>query len=65
MSDNATKLNSIDDIMTAIEQNGIKFVDFRCTDTKGKEQHVTIPASRFDEEIFENGHPFDGSSFSG
>lgn len=43
----------------------IKFVDFRFTDTRGKEQHVTVPAHQVDEEVFENGKMFDGSSIAG
>merc|ERR1711964_765007 len=42
-----------------------KFVDLRFTDTKGKEQHVSIPASVVDEEFFEEGKMFDGSSIAG
>ena len=33
----------------------IRFVDLRFTDTKGKEQHVTVPASQMDEDFFEDG----------
>ena len=43
------------DIMKTIKENDVKFVDLRFTDTKGKEQHVTLPASAVDESIFENG----------
>ncbi|XPE37709.1 glutamine synthetase beta-grasp domain-containing protein [Shigella flexneri] len=32
-----------------------KFVDLRFTDTKGKEQHVTIPAHQVNAEFFEEG----------
>ncbi|MDR2838855.1 MAG: type I glutamate--ammonia ligase [Azonexus sp.] len=53
------------DVIKMIEESDAKFVDFRFTDTRGKEQHVTVPVSAFDEETFENGHPFDGSSFGG
>ncbi|WLD58758.1 glutamate--ammonia ligase [Salinispirillum sp. LH 10-3-1] len=48
-----------------IKDNEAKWVDLRFTDTKGKEQHVTIPARYVDEEFFENGQMFDGSSISG
>jgi glutamine synthetase len=44
---------------------GVKFVDFRFTDTKGKEQHVSIPASQLEEETFTEGKMFDGSSVAG
>ncbi|MDR2186922.1 MAG: type I glutamate--ammonia ligase [Azonexus sp.] len=53
------------DVIKMIEENDAKFVDFRFTDTRGKEQHVTVPVSAFDEETFDNGHAFDGSSFGG
>ena len=35
------------------------------SDTKGKEQHVTVPAHTVDEDLFEEGKMFDGSSISG
>lgn len=53
------------DVMAFIEDNDVKFVDLRFTDTKGKEQHVTIPVSQINEEFFEEGKMFDGSSISG
>ena len=31
------------DVLKLIEEKGIKYVDLRFTDTKGKEQHVTVP----------------------
>ncbi|WP_417069354.1 type I glutamate--ammonia ligase [Niveibacterium terrae] len=53
------------DVMKLVKENEVKFVDFRFTDTKGKEQHVGVPVSAFDEEKFEHGHAFDGSSIAG
>ncbi len=53
------------DILKMIKDENIKFVDFRFTDTKGKEQHVTVPASTVEEETFEDGKMFDGSSIAG
>ena len=53
------------DVMKMVKENDAKFVDFRFTDTRGKEQHVTVPVSAFDEDKFENGHAFDGSSIAG
>ena len=43
------------DIMKTIKENDVKFVDLRFTDPKGKEQHVTLPASAVDESLFTNG----------
>ena len=53
------------DVMKKIADNEVKFVDFRFTDTKGKEQHVTVPVSAFGEDKFTDGHAFDGSSVAG
>jgi glutamine synthetase len=56
---------SVQDVMKMVKENDVKFVDFRFTDTRGKEQHVTVPLSHFDESKFEDGHAFDGSSIAG
>ncbi|MBH18144.1 MAG: type I glutamate--ammonia ligase [Gammaproteobacteria bacterium] len=53
------------DVMNLIKEQEIKFIDFRFTDTKGKEQHVSIPAHSVNEKLFEKGKMFDGSSISG
>jgi glutamine synthetase type I len=56
---------AIADVLNMIKDNDVKFVDLRFTDTRGKEQHVTIPAHVVDEDWFESGHAFDGSSIAG
>ncbi|MDP2430547.1 MAG: glutamate--ammonia ligase [Pseudomonadota bacterium] len=56
---------AVADVMKMVKENDVKFVDFRFTDTQGKEQHVTVPVSHFDEEKFTEGHAFDGSSIAG
>lgn len=48
-----------------IESSGAKWVDFRFTDTHGKELHLTFPASTVDEDTLEDGKMFDGSSVAG
>jgi len=53
------------DVLKMIKDKGAKFVDFRFTDTKGKEQHVSVPAHTVDASIFEEGKMFDGSSIAG
>ena len=53
------------DVLNTIKEYGVKFVDFRFTDTRGKEQHVSIPARRLNEDSFTEGQMFDGSSVSG
>ncbi|TOC47220.1 type I glutamate--ammonia ligase, partial [Vibrio parahaemolyticus] len=47
------------------QENEVKFVDLRFTDTKGKEQHISIPAHQIDADFFEEGKMFDGSSVAG
>ena len=56
---------SAKDVLKTISENEVKFVDFRFTDTKGKEQHVSVPVKAFNEEKFTEGHAFDGSSIAG
>ena len=56
---------SASEIMTTIKQEGVRFVDLRFTDSRGKEQHVTLPASALDEDKIEAGKMFDGSSIQG
>jgi glutamine synthetase len=56
---------TVADVMKMVKDNDVKFVDFRFTDTRGKEQHVSVPVSAFDEDKFTSGHAFDGSSIAG
>ncbi|CAD6880406.1 Glutamine synthetase type I (EC 6.3.1.2) [Methylomonas albis] len=56
---------SVDHVLKLIQENDVKFVDFRFCDTRGKEQHVTFPAHSIDEDTFEEGNMFDGSSIAG
>jgi len=56
---------SVDNVLKMIKENDVKFVDFRFCDTRGKEQHVTFPAHSIDEDTFEEGNMFDGSSVAG
>lgn len=52
-------------ITKLIQDNSIKYIDLRFCDTQGKEQHVTMPANKFDEDVLEEGKMFDGSSIAG
>lgn len=56
MSENTLKM---------IKEHNVKWVDLRFTDSRGKEQHVTNHVDSIDEDFFENGAMFDGSSISG
>lgn len=53
------------DVLKTIKEHSVKFVDFRFTDTRGKEQHVSVPASCLEEDTFTEGKMFDGSSVAG
>ncbi len=52
-------------VLKLIEDKEVKFVDFRFTDTRGKEQHVTYPAATVDADTLSEGKMFDGSSIAG
>ena len=51
--------------LNLINETDASWVDLRFTDTRGKEQHVTNAASNIDEDFFELGAMFDGSSIAG
>ncbi len=51
--------------LNLIKDNEARWVDLRFTDTKGKEQHVTIPATEVGDDFFTEGKMFDGSSIAG
>jgi len=48
-----------------IKEDDVKFVDLRFTDTRGKEQHVSLPAGAVKEDLLKEGKMFDGSSIAG
>jgi len=56
---------TVADVMKLVKEKECTFVDFRFVDTKGKEQHTSVPISAFNEDKFESGHAFDGSSIAG
>lgn len=56
---------TIADVIKMVEENEVRFVDFRFTDTLGKWQHITTPVSQFNEAKFSEGQAFDGSSIAG
>ena len=53
------------DVIKMIQDKEVKWADLRFTDTRGKEQHVTIPARAVDDGLFRDGKMFDGSSIAG
>ena len=52
-------------VLKMMKDNDAKYVDLRFTDTVGKEQHVTMPASQVGTDMFKSGKMFDGSSIAG
>ena len=56
---------TVDEILEHISAGEVPFVDLRFTDTRGKEQHVTVISKTIDAGFFEDGKPFDGSSIAG
>ncbi len=52
-------------LLDLIQSSNAKWVDFRFTDTRGKEHHMSFPAHSVDEEVMEDGKMFDGSSIAG
>ncbi len=53
------------DVLKALKDNDVKYVDLRFTDPRGKWQHVTFDVTLADEEMFSEGVMFDGSSIAG
>jgi glutamine synthetase len=51
--------------LNLIKESEARWVDLRFTDSKGKEQHLTLPVTEIDEDFFEEGKMFDGSSIAG
>lgn len=54
-----------DEVLKFIKDTEVRFVDLRFTDLPGVQQHFNLPATYVDEDFFENGQLFDGSSIRG
>ncbi|HCS56541.1 MAG TPA: type I glutamate--ammonia ligase, partial [Gordonia polyisoprenivorans] len=57
--------SSNEELLEGIKKEGVEYVDIRFCDLPGVMQHFSIPASAFDESVFEDGLAFDGSSVRG
>lgn len=53
------------EVIKLAEEKGAKVLDFRFTDFPGQWQNTSYPISELDEDIFEEGMGFDGSSIRG
>ncbi len=58
-------MKTASDVLKAITDNDVKYVDLRFTDPRGKWQHVTFDVSLIGEDTFSEGLMFDGSSIAG
>src|SRR4029434_7703120 len=53
------------DVFRLFKEGGVKIVDLRFIDFPGVWQHFSVPVDKIDEDAFENGLGFDGSSIRG
>ena len=53
------------EVLAYAKEKGAKQIDLRFTDLPGLSQHVSYPISQLDEDAFEEGFGFDGSSIRG
>ena len=58
-------MKTASDVLKAIKDNDVKYVDLRFTDPRGKWQHVTFDVSMIEADTFSEGQMFDGSSIAG
>lgn len=52
-------------LLQLLKAEDVKYVDLRFTDLRGKSQHITQTINTVDEDFFEDGIMFDGSSIAG
>jgi len=57
--------DDIKSVLKMIEDNNVKYVDFRFTDPRGKWQHTAQSVGTVDEDMLTDGIMFDGSSIAG
>ncbi|TLS71568.1 type I glutamate--ammonia ligase [Aliarcobacter thereius] len=55
-------VNNVEEFFSFCSENEVKFVDFRFTDLKGTWHHVTYNFKVINNDLLENGMPFDGAS---
>jgi len=58
-------MSAVSNALKLMKDEEVEYVDIRFTDPKGKLQHVTLVADLVDEDFFEEGFMFDGSSIAG
>ncbi|AGH98127.1 type I glutamate--ammonia ligase [Micavibrio aeruginosavorus] len=65
MSDAELNIKSVADLLKAITDRNIEYVDFIFTDLRGKQQHTTQHVDTVDKDLLTDGIFFDGSSIAG
>ncbi len=58
-------MSDVKKVLEMIKENEVAYIDWRFTDPRGKWQHTSQPTSAVDEDLFEDGIMFDGSSIAG
>jgi glutamine synthetase len=53
------------DVVALAKEEGVQIVDFKFMDLPGMWQHFSIPATELEEDMFDEGLGFDGSSIRG
>jgi glutamine synthetase len=53
------------EVLKLAKDHGVRMVDYKFTDLPGTWQHFTQPMTQFEEEVFDEGLGFDGSSIRG
>jgi glutamine synthetase len=60
-----TTLTTPEEVIAFARQQGVQFVDYKFVDLPGTWQHFSSPIGKLDEDVFEKGVGFDGSSIRG
>ena len=50
------------EVLDIVKENSVELIDLKFMDFPGLWQHFTVPSNKLDEEVFEEGFGFDGSS---
>ena len=58
-------MSNVNNVLKSMKDGGVKYLDLRFTDPRGKWQHLTMDGTVVDEDMLSNGVFFDGSSISG
>lgn len=54
---------SYDELARYVTEQKVEMLDIKVTDIQGRWRHLSIPASRLSEKLFEKGFGFDGSNY--